>query len=153
MKATGTITTGDPFQLQRFMTAQAPVFDAVLDELRAGRKRTHWMWFIFPQVRGLGNSAMARLYGIGSLDEARAYLAHPVLGSRLILCTQTVLGVSGLSLNAIFGSPDDTKFRSSMTLFSLAAQEAADPFRDAIDLYCEGVADERTLAIIQAQRA
>jgi uncharacterized protein (DUF1810 family) len=108
----------DPFDLNRFVIAQAPVFAAALDELKAGRKRSHWMWFIFPQLRGLGHSSMAEFYGISSLDEGRAYLAHPLLGPRLILCTETVLALQGRSLHAIFGSPDDMKFRSSMTLFS-----------------------------------
>src|SRR5438128_2263933 len=93
----------DPFDLERFVTAQGPVFSAVLDELKAGRKRRHWMWFIFPQLRGLGRSPTAEFYGLSSLDEARAYLAHPVLGPRLILCTETVLAVEGRSLHAIFG--------------------------------------------------
>jgi len=102
------------FDLERFVIAQAPVFPAVLDELRAGRKRSHWMWFIFPQLRSLGHSAMADFYGIGSLEEARAYLAHPVLGPRLDLCTRLVLKIENNSLHQIFGSPDDMKFRSSI---------------------------------------
>ena len=110
----------DPFHLERFVAAQAPVFPAVLAELRAGRKRGHWMWFVFPQLRGLGRSPTAEFYGIGSLDEARAYLAHPVLGPRLTLCTEALLAVEGRSLHAIFGSPDNLKFCSSMTLFSRA---------------------------------
>ena len=100
----------DAFHLERFVTAQAPVFAAALAELQAGQKRSHWMWFVFPQLRGLGHSAMAYRYGIGSLDEARAYLAHPLLGPRLIECTRTVLAIEGRSLHAIFGSPDDMKF-------------------------------------------
>ena len=110
------------FDLERFVTAQAPVFATVLNELKAGRKRSHWMWFVFPQLRGLGQSAMATRYGIGSLAEAQAYLAHPLLGPRLMECTRTVLAIEGRSLHAIFGSPDDLKFCSSMTLFSLAAE-------------------------------
>ena len=137
----------DLFDLERFVTAQAPVFSATLDELKAGRKRSHWMWFVFPQLRGLGHSAMAEFYGIGSLNEARAYLAHPLLGPRLILCTETVLAVEGQSLHAIFGSPDDMKFCSSMTLFSLAAGEGESAFRQAIERYCEGRLDERTAAL------
>jgi uncharacterized protein (DUF1810 family) len=108
----------DPFDLGRFLTAQAPVFASAVDELNAGRKRSHWMWFIFPQLRGLGSSSIAQFYGIGSLAEARAYLAHPVLGPRPVLCTETVLAVRDKSLHEIFGSPDDMKFRSSMTLFA-----------------------------------
>src|SRR4051812_12574295 len=109
----------DHFDLERFVTAQASAFATALDELKAGRKRSHWMWFIFPQLRGLGHSPMAQFYGISSLAEARAYLAHPRLGPRLILCTETVLAVEGRSVHAIFGSPDDMKFRSSMILFAL----------------------------------
>ena len=111
----------DSFDLERFVTAQAPVFATAPAELQAGEKRSHWMWFVFPQLRGLGHSAMAMRYGIGSLDEARAYLAHPLLGPRLIECTCAVLAIEGRPLHAIFGSPDDVKFCSSMTLFSLAA--------------------------------
>ena len=139
---------GDEFDLQRFVTAQAPVFNAVLEELRAGRKRTHWMWFVFPQLRGLGQSPTAQLYGIASLDEARAYLAHPLLGPRLDLCTRAVLESGAGSLHAIFGSPDDMKFRSSMTLFALAAPDGRNAFRQALDRWCEGRMDERTLALV-----
>src|SRR3954447_24069050 len=121
----------DPFDLNRFVIAQAPVFAAALDELKAGRKRSHWMWFIFPQLRGLGHSSMAQFYGIASLDEGRAYLAHPLLGSRLILCTEAMLEIEGRSLNEILGSPDDMKFCSSMTLFSLVADSDGSPFRRA----------------------
>ena len=118
----------DPFALNRFVTAQAPVFAAALDELKAGRKQSHWMWFVFPQLRGLGHSAMAEFYGISSLAEARAYLAHPLLGPRLILCTETVLALQGRSVHAIFGSPDDLKFCSSMTLFAIATGDKARPY-------------------------
>jgi uncharacterized protein (DUF1810 family) len=110
----------DPFDLQRFVTAQMPVFDTALGELRAGRKRCRWMWFVFPQLGGLGHSSMARFYGIGSLDVARAYLAHPLPGPRPNLCTRTTLEIEGASLHAILGSPDDMKFWSCATLFSLA---------------------------------
>ncbi|HYZ42055.1 MAG TPA: DUF1810 domain-containing protein [Stellaceae bacterium] len=137
----------EPFNLERFVTAQGPVFDTVLDELRAGRKRSHWMWFIFPQLRGLGRSSMAEHYGISSLAEARAYLAHPVLGPRLDLCTRTVLDIEAPSLNAIFGSPDDMKFRSSATLFALASRERDNPFQRALHRWCNGRTDERTLAL------
>ena len=139
----------DPFDLNRFVTAQAPVFSAALDELKAGRKRSHWMWFVFPQLRGLGHSAMAEFYGISSLAEARAYLAHPLLGPRLILCTETVLALQGRSVHAIFGSPDDLKFRSSMTLFAIATGEGEAVFRRALDHYCEGCLDARTVALCQ----
>ena len=138
----------DPFDLERFVKAQAPIFEAALAELKAGEKRSHWMWFVFPQLRGLGHSPMAEFYGVGSLAEARAYLAHPVLGRRLKLCTQTVLAVEGRTLNEIFGSPDDMKFRSSMTLFALASADKANVFRQALDRYCEGRLDPRTEALL-----
>lgn len=110
----------DRHDLDRFLQAQAPVFGQVLAELRAGHKRSHWIWFIFPQIAGLGHSAMAQRYAIGSLEEARAYLAHPVLGVRLRQCSELVLAVQGRSIHDIFGSPDDMKFRSCMTLFHRA---------------------------------
>ncbi|MBV8494067.1 MAG: DUF1810 domain-containing protein, partial [Alphaproteobacteria bacterium] len=109
------MTAADPFDLARFIAAQDKVLTSVLAELRAGRKRSHWMWFVFPQLRGLGLSPTATFYGIGSLEEARAYLAHELLGERLRLCTEAVLERAGTSLHQIFGSPDDMKFRSSMT--------------------------------------
>jgi uncharacterized protein (DUF1810 family) len=138
----------DPFDLERFVTAQDPVFDRVLSELRAGRKRSHWMWFVFPQLRGLGRSSMADYYGIGSLAEARAYLAHPVLGARLDLCARTVIEAEATSLIAIFGSPDDLKFCSCMTLFAQAAGGDDNLFRRALERWCDGRPDERTLALI-----
>jgi uncharacterized protein (DUF1810 family) len=130
--------------LQRFLDAQAPVIDAVMAELEAGEKRSHWMWFVFPQLESLGRSSTARFYGIGSVDEARAYLAQPVLGARLKACTRAVLGHQDRSARAIFGSPDDLKFRSSMTLFGLAAPE--EPlFRQALERFCEGRPDLLTV--------
>jgi uncharacterized protein (DUF1810 family) len=144
------MTSEDSFDLERFVTAQAPVFETVLAELRAGRKRSHWMWFVFPQLRGLGQSETARFYGIASIEEARAYLAHPLLGPRLDLCTRIVLGNEGPSLHAIFGSPDDMKFWSCMTLFSLATDDPASPFRQVLDRWCGGRPDERTLALADA---
>jgi uncharacterized protein (DUF1810 family) len=144
------VTTPDPFDLERFVTAQAPVFSSVVDELERGRKRSHWMWFVFPQLRGLGRSATADFYGVGSLDEARAYLAHPVLGPRLDLCTRLVLAIENSSLHRIFGSPDDLKFRSSMTLFALAAGDQGSPFRQALDRWCDGHMDERTQELLAA---
>ena len=140
----------DSFDLERFLTAQAPVFTTALAELKAGRKRSHWMWFIFPQLRGLGHSSTAMFYGLSSLDEARAYLAHPTLGPRLHLCTEAVLGITDSTLNSIFGSPDDLKFCSSMTLFSHAAGETQSTFRQALDRYCDGRTDGRTLALLGA---
>jgi uncharacterized protein (DUF1810 family) len=142
--------TDDPFDLARFEVAQAPVIGTALAELRAGRKRTHWMWFVFPQLRGLGTSPMAERYGIASLAEARAYLDHPVLGPRLIACTEAVLAHAGLSLNAIFGSPDDMKFRSSMTLFARAARHDRSVFEEALDRLCEGRRDAQTLNLLRA---
>lgn len=132
----------------RFRTAQEPVFEAALAELRAGRKRSHWMWFIFPQMKGLGRSSTAQHYGIASIDEARAYLADPVLGDRLRVATDAVLAVRGRSVHEIFGSPDDLKFRSSMTLFGEAAGAEAANFRTALERYFEGVPDEVTLALL-----
>src|SRR3569833_1248572 len=111
----------DPHDLQRFIEAQAPVIARVRTELSHGRKRSHWMWFIFPQIAGLGFSPMAQLYAIASLDEARAYLAHPILGPRLEDCTRLVLAVEGSTASDIFGWPDEMKFRSSMPLFARAA--------------------------------
>jgi uncharacterized protein (DUF1810 family) len=141
------MTAADPLNLERFVTAQAPVFETVLAELRAGRKRSHWMWFIFPQLAGLGRSSTARFYGISSIDEARAYLAHPVLGPRLELCTRTVIASESPSLHAIFGTPDDLKFRSCMTLFSLSPDDPDNPFSQALDRWC-GQPDEQTLALL-----
>lgn len=138
----------DPFDLERFVTAQDPVFGSAVVELKAGRKRGHWMWFVFPQLRGLGYSAMAEFYGIGSLAEARAYRMHPLLGPRLIVTTQAVLSLEGRSRHAIFGSPDNAKFCSSMTLFSLTAEDDESVFRQALDRYCAGHADRRTLALL-----
>ena len=145
------MTEADPFNLERFVTAQAPVFDAVLTELRAGQKRTHWMWFVFPQLAGLGRSSTARFYGISGIEEARAYLAHPVLGSRLDLCTRIALASERPSLHAIFGSPDDLKFHSCMTLFSRVAGDPDNPFRPALERWCGGQPDEHTLALIGSE--
>lgn len=138
----------DPFDLQRFASAQASTFDTALDELRAGRKQSHWMWFIFPQLRGLGRSSTAQFYGIASLDEARAYLAHPLLGARLRLATEAVLAVEDSSLAQIFGSPDDMKFQSSMTLFALASGSGASPFQQALDRWCGGKLDGNSVALL-----
>lgn len=136
------------FSLERFEAAQASVYAGALAELRAGRKVGHCMWFIFPQLRGLGRSAMADLFGLASLDEAKRYLHHPVLGHRLREATQAVIDAKAPSLGAIFGSPDDLKFRSSMTLFAHADGQVDSIFRAALDWWCEGVADPRTLEIL-----
>jgi uncharacterized protein (DUF1810 family) len=133
----------DPYRLQRYIDAQRPVYDQALAELQAGRKRSHWMWFIFPQLAGLGHSDMARRYAISSLDEASAYLRHPVLGDRLRACTRAVNTVEGRSVEEIFGYPDHMKFRSSMTLFSATGEDPV--FQQALDTYFEGKADPLTL--------
>ncbi|MFM0520281.1 MULTISPECIES: DUF1810 domain-containing protein [Caballeronia] len=138
----------DPYDLQRFVDAQESVIDDVRAELSAGRKRTHWMWFVFPQIAGLGHSAMAQHYAISSRDEARAYLAHPVLGARLVELTRIVNGVQGRSVGDIFGYPDDMKFHSSMTLFARTADDS-DVFNEALRRYFEGRADEATLSRLQ----
>jgi uncharacterized protein (DUF1810 family) len=124
--------TEDRFGLQRFVDAQAPVYGQVVAELRRGQKESHWMWFIFPQHASLGHSAMAKRYGISSREEAEAYMNHPVLGPRLEECTRLVLAVEGRSLREIFGSPDDLKFRSCMTLFAQVPGEHP-LFRSAIE--------------------
>jgi uncharacterized protein (DUF1810 family) len=134
--------------LDRFVTAQNPVFDRVLEELAAGRKRTHWMWFVFPQLAGLGRSDMARFYAIADLDEAQRYLAHPVLGPRLVRCTELVVAVEGRTAHEIFGSPDDLKFRSSMTLF-MQPKDAPAIFAAALDKYFAAEPDQVTLALIR----
>lgn len=139
----------DPYHLQRFVDAQSAVIDQVRAELRAGRKQSHWMWFVFPQLRGLGHSAMAERYGIGSLAEARAYLAHPVLGARLRECTELVNDMEGHSASGIFGWPDDMKFRSSMTLFAHA--DPGEPaFEEALRRYFGGQPDPLTLTRVAA---
>ena len=138
----------DPYNLQRFVDAQESVIDDVRAELSAGHKRTHWMWFVFPQIVGLGHSAMAQHYAISSRDEARAYLAHPVLGARLVELTCIVNGVQGRGVGEIFGYPDDMKFHSSMTLFAHAADDGA-VFHEALRHYFEGQADDATLARLQ----
>ena len=111
----------DPYNLNRFVEAQAPVYKTVVAELKSGRKQTHWMWFVFPQLAGLGRSPMAQSYAIASVAEAAAYLDHPVLGARLRECTRLVVEIENRTLHEIFGSPDDLKFRSCMTLFAEAA--------------------------------
>ena len=138
--------TADAFHLERFVEAQNRVYSRVLEELRAGEKTSHWMWFIFPQIRGLGHSAMAQRFAIGSLEEARAYLADPVLGERLRECTKLVNAAEGKSASEIFGFPDDVKFHSSMTLFSRAGN--GEVFQDALERYFGGQADEATIGRI-----
>jgi uncharacterized protein (DUF1810 family) len=152
------VDRADPHDLRRFVEAQAGVYAQARDELAAGRKRSHWMWFVFPQLRGLGRSAMAHRYGIASRAEAVAYLDHPLLGARLIECCGLMLATpQSASANAILGSPDDLKFRSSMTLFAaIAAQSArfaagpaaSSPFAAALDRFFAGNADPATLRLL-----
>jgi len=134
----------DSFNLQRFIDAQNGGYAEVCDELRRGRKTGHWMWFIFPQLEGLGHSFMARKYAISGLPEARAYLEHPVLGARLRECTELVIAVEGRSVHEIFGDPDDMKFRSSMTLFA-AASEDPGVFDVTLQKYFGGKRDVLTI--------
>lgn len=140
----------DIYNLERFVEAQNPIYAGVLSELSAGQKRTHWMWFIFPQISGLGRTEIARYYAIQSIDEVKAYLDHPVLAARLRECTQLVNQVEGASAHDIFGSPDDLKFCSSMTLFEKGA-EPKSPFALAIDKYFGGNRDQATLAILRGE--
>jgi uncharacterized protein (DUF1810 family) len=132
--------------LQRFIEAQDPIYRRVCAELAAAEKTSHWMWFVFPQLKGLGHSAKAEHFGITSKDEAVAYLQHPVLGARLRECTRIVLDSEGTTAARIFGSPDDMKFRSSMTLFAAVADEPL--FRSAIEKYFDGD-DQRTITMLQ----
>lgn len=138
----------DPHDLRRFVEAQDSVIEEVKEELRSGRKRTHWMWYVFPQMEGLGRSRMARRYAIASREEAEAYLAHSILGPRLRECTELVNAVEGRSANEIFGSPDDLKFRSSMTLFDAVADDPT-PFRTALERYYDGESDPKTLQLLE----
>ncbi|MDB5790688.1 MAG: hypothetical protein JWQ80_712 [Massilia sp.] len=132
------------FNLERFVEAQAPVYRKVVAELGAGRKSTHWMWFIFPQIAGLGHSAMAHKYAIGSPDEAAAYLAHPLLGERLRECSALAAAIDAKDVSDIFDPPDDRKFHSSMTLFAEVAPDEA-VFQDNINKYFDGAPDQATI--------
>ncbi len=134
----------DPYRLNRFLEAQDPVFDEVCRELRSGRKRSHWIWFIFPQIKGLARSATAAQFAIGSIAEAKAYGAHPVLGPRLSQTTELVNALKGRSITDILGSPDDLKFRSCMTLFARAWPANA-AFGRALDIFYGGQPDPLTL--------
>ena len=138
----------DDFKLQRFIDAQEAPYNTVKHELIQGDKRSHWMWFIFPQVEGLGSSAIAIEFSISGLDEARAYLAHPVLGARLRECTALLLQIRGRSLDQIFGYPDNLKFHSSMTLFSIAS-DGERLFEDALEKYCASQHDSQTLRLLR----
>jgi uncharacterized protein (DUF1810 family) len=135
----------DPYRLQRFVDAQVSCFAQVRSELSAGKKRSHWMWFIFPQLEGLGSSPMAQRFAISGIDEAKAYLAHPVLGDRLRDCTALVNAVSARSIEDIFGYPDHLKFHSSVTLFAEASHPENEVFKEALAKYFNGVPDKATL--------
>ena len=137
----------DDFDLDRFIEAQAPLIERVRAELARGAKRSHWMWFIFPQLRGLGLSATAQFFGLDGLAEARAYLAHPVLGARLVECAALVNQVEGVSALQIFGSPDDLKFRSCVTLFATLQPE---PFKESLRIFYNAEPDPKTLALLHA---
>jgi uncharacterized protein (DUF1810 family) len=137
----------DPYDLSRFVRAQEDDYDRALSELRAGRKRSHWMWYIFPQLAGLGSSEISRRYAIRSMDEARAYLGHPMLGPRLQECAEAVLGVEDRSAHAIFGSPDDLKLRSSATLFACASPSGS-VFERLLERYFGGEPDPVTLRLL-----
>ncbi len=140
-------STSDPYDLHRFLSAQEGIYDRALAEVRAGLKQSHWMWYIFPQIEGLGSSPTTRLFSLKGLDEARQYLGHPVLGRRLIECAEAVLAVSGQSAADIFGYPDAWKLQSCMTLFELAAGPGS-VFGRVLDKYYEGKRDAKTLQII-----
>lgn len=142
-------SSNDPFDLARFVDAQDGVHACAVEELKAGQKRSHWMWFIFPQIAGLGFSSTARFYAIAGSDEARAYLAHPVLGPRLIECTKILNNLQGRSLTQIFGYPDNMKFRSSMTLFERVAGPDSE-FSAALEKYCSGQRDTATLDLLRS---
>jgi len=136
----------DPFELERFIDAQAPVIDAVRGELRRGRKTSHWMWFVFPQLAELGSSAMAKRYGLESMAEARAYLAHPVLGPRLVECCGLLLQSRNDDIEEILGHPDDLKFRSCLTLF-IAAMPGEEVFLHCLEKFYAGAPDQRTVVL------
>jgi uncharacterized protein (DUF1810 family) len=138
----------DPYNLKRFLDAQDEVFGQVCSELREGRKRTHWMWFIFPQLKGLGHSTTAEFYALSSLEEAEAYLSHPVLGARLRQCAELVNQIEGRTVDQIFGSPDNLKFRSCMTLFA-QLESNNQVFKDALEKHFGGEADTRTLELLR----
>ena len=147
-KGAGDMNPDNPYDLNRFLIAQEGVYERVLAELKGGQKRTHWMWYIFPQMEGLGYSSTAKRYSIKSIEEAQQYLNHPVLGKRLIECTQTVVALKGGSASEIFGYPDDLKFKSSMTLFEKIAGSGS-VFSSALDRYYHGERDAATLRLLE----
>jgi len=136
--------------LERYIKAQAPIYARALDELKRGAKQSHWMWYVFPQMAGLGHSTTSHTYGIDSLEEAREYLAHPILGARLRECCRTLMGLEGRTAHEIFRSPDDLKLRSCLTLFSQAAPDET-LFRDLLDKYFGGKPDAATLELLEGQ--
>jgi len=138
----------DPFQLNRFVSAQERVYEGVLEELRDGQKRSHWIWYIFPQIEGLAYSSTSKYYAITGIEEARQYLDHPVLGVRLMECTQILLAIEGRSISQIFGYPDDMKLRSSMTLFAQVSAPRS-VFVRVLDKYFNGEHDDKTLRILE----
>lgn len=146
------MSQADPFDLDRFIAAQGGVYERALAEIRRGRKDSHWMWYVFPQIAGLGQSAMARRFAIQGREEARAYLDHPILGARLRECTQAVNAVKGRTAEAIFGSIDTMKLRSSMTLFKVVGG-AGEPFAECLDRYFGGVEDEATRSLLAGSGA
>jgi len=137
----------DSYKLDRFLEAQAADYDTALAEIRSGRKRSHWMWYVFPQIAGLGASETSQYFAIRNLAEARAYLAHPILGPRLIECADALLALDGRSAREIFGSPDDLKLRSSATLFAHVSP-ARSAFQRVLEKYFDGASDERTLRLL-----
>jgi uncharacterized protein (DUF1810 family) len=143
-----TVDRDDPFDLGRFISAQKGIYESALAELRGGQKRTHWMWFIFPQIDGLAYSTTSKHYAVKSIEEARQYLNHPVLGARLLECAETLLAVEGRSVSEIFGYPDDLKLKSSMTLFSYVADPRS-VFVRVLEKYFRGEQDVRTLDLLE----
>lgn len=148
IKISETIYRDDPYDLRRFTKAQRNTYDRVLTELRNGKKQTHWMWYIFPQIDGLGHSATSKRYAIKSIEEARQYLNHPVLGKRLLECVKVILAIEGRSISEIFGHPDDMKLKSSMTLFTCIPNSPSVLFR-VLDKYFNGNRDVKTLQLFE----
>ena len=148
IKISETICRDDPYDLRRFTKAQRNTYDRALAELRNGKKQTHWMWYIFPQIDGLGHSATSRRYAIKSIEKARQYLNHPVLGKRLLECVKVILAIEGRSISEIFGDPDDMKLKSSMTLFTCIPNSPSVLFR-VLDKYFNGNRDVKTLQLFE----
>ena len=151
-KADDTIRGDNPFDLGRFTSAQERVYETVLAELRSGWKRSHWIWYIFPQIAGLGHSSTSKHYAIKSIEEARAYLNHPVLGARLAECAEAVLSVQGRTVSQIFGYPDDMKLKSSMTLFEAVAEDPRCVFVRVLEKYFHGERDATTLHLLKVSK-